>query len=307
MNGEGLLELPITGTALLGTYTEGRLPAIPDPPIGSGKGLREVDALIGAFGEAIERYSASRYRKQDLLVCAAADVGADAFDPQRLCLYSEEQYIQPGFPYIRYDRERPIHWVEGFWIDTREKVWVPALPTFFNFQVCPHELFCQVSSNGLAAGADLPDAALRALFELIERDAFLLTWLGRLPARRLAVDASLDAGTREVVRLLGEHGVAVELYLMDVGTGIPTVTALGLGDGARWPAAFVALSTHTDPRAAARKAILELAHVGPLPGAPARRKHPHPGHAGGSRVARRSRHLLRSAGAARRLRLSARQ
>lgn len=263
VNGSGLLELPITGTAVLGTYTEGRLPAVPDPSIGSGKGLHEVEALVGAFGEAIERYSASRYRKQDLLVCSAPDLGADAFDPRRLALYSEEQYAQPGFPYARYDPERPIHWVEGFWIDNREKVWVPALPTFFNFQVCHHDLFCQVSSNGLAAGADLEDAALRALFELVERDAFLLTWLARLPTRRLAVDSSLDAGTREVVRLLGEHGVTVELSLLHAGSGIPTVVALGLGDGTRWPAAFVALSTHTDPRAAARKAILELAHVGP--------------------------------------------
>lgn len=262
VNGSGVLELPITGTAILGTYTEGRMPTVPDPQIGSGKGLREVDALIGAFGEAIERYSASRYRKQDLLVCPASDLGAAAFDSRRLCLYSEEQY-GPGFPYTRFDPDRPIHWVEGFWIDTREKVWVPALPTYFNFQVCSHDLFCQVSSNGLAAGADVEDASLRALFELIERDAFLLTWLGKLPARRLAVDSSLEAGAREVVRLLGEHGLAVELYHLDVGTGIPTVVALGLGDGIHWPAAFVALSTHTDPRIAARKAVLELAHVGP--------------------------------------------
>jgi ribosomal protein S12 methylthiotransferase accessory factor len=279
VNGSGVLDLPITATAILGTYTEGRLPAVPDPAIGSGKGLGEVEALVGAFGEAIERYSASRYRKQDLLICPASDLGADAFDPRRLCLYAEEQYARPGFPYARFDPERPIHWVEGFWIDSREKVWVPALPTYFNFQVCPHDLFCQVSSNGLAAGADGDDAALRALFELVERDAFLLTWLARLPTRRLAVDSSLDAGAREVVRLLSEHGVAVELHLLDVGTGIPTVVALGLGDGVHWPAGFVALSTHTDPRAAARKAVLELAHVGPylvrllaekarIPGAP---------------------------------------
>jgi ribosomal protein S12 methylthiotransferase accessory factor len=171
VNGSGLLELPITGTAILGTYTEGRLPAVPGPSIGSGKGLCEVEALVGAFGEAIERYSASRYRRQDLLVCSAPDLGADAFDPRRLALYTEEQHARPGFPYARYDPARPIHWVEGFWIDTREKVWAPALPTFFNFQACPRDLFCQVSSNGLAAGADMEDAALRALFELIGCDA----------------------------------------------------------------------------------------------------------------------------------------
>ncbi len=260
-----LPELPRTATAILAAYTEGgRVRGIPDPPVGSGKGLTEVEAMLSAAGEAIERYSASRYRKQDLKVASFNELGDLALDPRRLCLYEESRYEEPDFPFARFDPDRPQHWVRGFWIDNREAVWLPALTAYFNFAVPREELFCQVSSNGLAAGGDLEDAAVRALFELVERDAFMLSWLCQLPGRALRFDdGGFEGAAAEVVRLLGERGVAVELYLLDVGLGIPTVASLGLGDGERWPAAAVALATHVDPQVAARKALLELAHVGP--------------------------------------------
>lgn len=263
-DGTGLQEYPMAATAVVSTYTEGKMRHIADPQIGAGKGLTKIDALIGATGEAIERYSASRYRKSDLHV-APANAMSEAFvDPRRLCLYSDEQYAQPNFPYARFDDAHPIHWTRGRWYGTEEPVWVPALPTYFNFEPCQHEFFCQVSSNGLAAGADDDDAATRALFELIERDAFMLTWLCQLPARRIVLDESLDPGLREVIRSLERRGASMELYLLD-GTDldVPAVMCLALGDGAQWPAVSVALSCHLDPRIAVRKAILEQGHVGP--------------------------------------------
>jgi ribosomal protein S12 methylthiotransferase accessory factor len=104
---------------------------------------------------------------------------------------------------------------------------------------------------------------LRAVYELIERDTFMLSWLCQLPGRRVEPRGALEPGVAEVVRQLSEHGAAVELYLLDVGVGVPTILCLGIGDGERWPAATAALATHLDPRIAARKAILEQAHVGP--------------------------------------------
>jgi ribosomal protein S12 methylthiotransferase accessory factor len=262
-DGGAPLDLPIAGTAILGSYTEGWLRPVQDPQVASGKGLAALEALIGAAGEAIERYSAARYRKTDLLRAAWRDLAEEAFDPRRLCLYDESQYGQPGFPFARFAPDLPIDWVRGFWFDTGAPVWVPALPTFFNFETQPPEFFCQVSSNGLAAGADLRDAALRAVYELIERDTFMLSWLCELPGRRVEPRGALEPGVAEVVRQLAERGAAVELYLLDVGVGVPTILCLGIGDGERWPAATAALATHVDPRVAARKAILEQAHVGP--------------------------------------------
>jgi ribosomal protein S12 methylthiotransferase accessory factor len=263
-------DFPLTATAVVSTYTEGALRHVSDPLIGSGKGLTNVDALIGAAGEAIERYSASRYRKSDMHLAATNAMAESFVDPRRLCLYSDEQYAQPDFPCARFDDKQPIHWTRGWWFGTKEPVWVPALPTYFNFEACHHEFFCHVSSNGLAAGADVDDASMRALFELIERDAFMITWLCQLPARQILLDDSVEPGVKEVVRQLNQRGMEIELYLLD-GTelDVPVVMCLALGAPAEaqagsTPAASVALACHLDPRVAVRKAVLEQAHVGPF-------------------------------------------
>ena len=257
-------ELPITTTAVVAPYTDGHFHPT-EPELGSGKGLTVVEAMIGAVGEAVERYSAARVRRGTLRRATPRALAAegDVLDPARLAHYAEAQYAGPGFPFARVDPDQPIDWVPGRWLGTDAPVWVPAFPTYFNLHAPPRERFCQVSSNGLAAGASTGDAAVRAVLELVERDAFTLTWLAQLPARRLLPDDSLDVGAREALRQLTQCGAEVVLYQLDAGAGIPAVACVAFGDGTAWPGATVALSAHPDPRRAARKAILEQGHVGP--------------------------------------------
>jgi ribosomal protein S12 methylthiotransferase accessory factor len=255
--------LPFTASATTANYTEGRPRHAQLFQVGAGKGLTPVAAHLSAFGEAIERYSAARYQESELRVASFAELGDEAFDPRRLGLYAEEQYRRPGFPFARFSPDTPLRWTRGRWLDDGAPVWVPAFAAYFDFQAPAGEYLCEVSSNGLAAGSDDDDAALRALYELVERDNFLLTWLCRLPARRLELDASVDPGVHEVVRQLAEQALAVELYLLDPGVAIPTVLCLGLGDGVRWPGTIASLATHPDPAQAAAKAVLEQAHVAP--------------------------------------------
>lgn len=255
-------ELPLVAAAVPAHYTGGRHD--PDPPqASSGHGLSAVRALLGAVGEAVERYSAARFRPGDLRRARMADLPGSVLDPRLLCFYDEAQYDTPGFPFARFLPARPIPWTQARWLDGGEPVWVPALPTYLSFPAPPEEFFCQVSSNGLAAGSDLEDAALRAVFELIERDAFLLTWLARRPGRRLMLDGTVEPGLGEAIRQLEARRPAqVELYLLDVGLGIPTVACLAFGDGVGWPGATVALAAHANPRVALRRAVLEHSSVG---------------------------------------------
>lgn len=248
-------ELPVAATAVLASQAG-------TADFGSGKGLTAVEAMLGAVGEALERYSAAicppgRRRRASL-----DELAGGAFDPRWLGLYSPEQYASDGFPFAPFDPARPIDWTRGRWCDSDEPVWLPALPTYFDFPAPPEERFCQVTSNGLAAGSTLADAELRAVLEVVERDAFMMTWLRRLPARRIALDG-LDAGSQEVVRQLGLCGCETRLYLLDAGIDIPAVACVGLGDGVRWPGATVSLAAHLSPGRAVRRAIVEQGHVGP--------------------------------------------
>ena len=255
-------ELPVTSAAVLASYTEGVFRPS-DTVVGSGKGLTAVDAMVGAVGEAIERYSSARYREDNLYRSALNDLHGEFLDPRRLSLYSDVQYDRPGFPFVRFDPSRPIDWTRGYWLDTGEPVWMPALMTYFVWAGHGEE-FCQITSSGLAAGAGLEDAAQRAVLELVERDALMITWLAQRPGRRVQLDEALDPGAHEVVRQLGERGVQVEVFWLEVGLSIATMMCLGVGDGKRWPGVTVAMAAHPNPRLAARKAILEQGHVGPF-------------------------------------------
>ena len=243
-------------------------PALPghrhsDPLIGSGKGTTKVAALVGAVGEAIERYSASLYRESDLLRASARTLGPRAFDPVSLCLYRPEQYALPGFPYDPFHPSREISWAEATWLDSGQPVLIPALVTYFNYRARPGEQFCQVTSSGLAAGASFQDAALRATLELCERDAFMMTWLQRRPPQPVEVGEELGGDVIEVLSELRALGMDAKLYLMQGDVGIPAMMCVAWGDGKTRPAATVALAAHFDPLEAARKAVLEQAHVGP--------------------------------------------
>jgi ribosomal protein S12 methylthiotransferase accessory factor len=258
------VDMPVTANCVLGAYSPCALhdhATLPED--GSGKGLTVLEAMIGAVGEAVERYSAGRVDPRAIFRGPAAALRGDFLAPERLALYGESQYAQPGFPYPRLAPEAVIDWTLGSWLDSGEPVYLPAFPTYYDYPARPEERFCQVTSNGLAAGPTFADAALRAALELIERDAFTLSWLARRPGRRILLAASLDPAVREIARQLVVGAARLELHLLDVGLHVPTVLCVVFGDGVRWPGATVSLAAHLSPRAAIKKAILEHGQGGP--------------------------------------------
>jgi ribosomal protein S12 methylthiotransferase accessory factor len=256
-------ELPLCATAVMPLYTEGAdLPRESDAV--GGKGLTAAGALLCAAGEAFERYSAARVQLEDLVRCRLDRLEGDVLDPRRLVLYEQRQYEQPGFPFAPFDPQDHHWWTRGRWMDTGQAVWLPALLTYYVYPRTAQKPYCQVTSNGLAAGANLEDAALRGICELIERDAFMLTWLCmRRPVRLLADDA-LAADLHNMLDQLRSCGARIEFYLLDAGLSIPTVLCLGLGDGKRWPGVTAGTAAHMSPRVAAAKAALELGYSGPM-------------------------------------------
>ncbi|KZN52827.1 hypothetical protein N474_22395 [Pseudoalteromonas luteoviolacea CPMOR-2] len=258
-----LPDFPITASAGVSSFTEGEFDPRASGQVGSGKGLDHISAHISAVGEALERYSAARYQLSDFKYASISQLHGDYVDPDTLVLYSNKQYSTPNFPFHKWHKKQKIHWCRGSWLATDKPVWVPALVSYFNF-ACPYkEQFSQVSSNGLAAGQNNDDAALRACYELIERDAMMLTWYAQLPCERLCYEALNKGKMRVMIDDLTKLGVELECYLLEVGLHVPTVVCLAIGDGYRTPAASVALATHGDIKVAMRKALLEQGHVMP--------------------------------------------
>jgi ribosomal protein S12 methylthiotransferase accessory factor len=228
---------------------------------GEGKAASQQGAVWSAIGEGIERYSASWWRPSTLTRAPFNAVKDQAFDPHRLVLYDDDQYAHPDFPFAPFDPDQPMDWTLGRWLDTGERVLLPALATYMHFPVRAPEQFGQITSNGLAVGTTFEDAALRAVYELIERDAFMLAWLARRPAVRIAEDGCHPV-TRQALHEVRRLGARTELYLLDAGTHVPTVVCFGFGDGDSWPGVTVGLGTHASIDVAVQRAVLEHGHCG---------------------------------------------
>lgn len=259
MDGGEAPRLPHCCTAVIGPYQEGSL-SVPGST-GEGKGVTQEAAVWSAIGEGIERYAASLWHLSALTFASFNELRTEGFDPRWLVLYGDAQYQRPEFPYARFDPGASLPWVTGRWLDTGDPVYVPALAAYMNFPTPSRDRFQQTTSNGLAAGASFEDAALGALYELIERDAFMLHWLAGLPARRLS-ESGCDSITHQALREVERLGARTELFVIDTGTQHPTVVCLGLGDGQEWPGVTIGLATHADVDIALQRAVMEHGHVG---------------------------------------------
>ncbi|MFC0582982.1 YcaO-like family protein [Micrococcoides hystricis] len=147
-------------------------------------------ARLAAIGESVERYCGNILDTHPVIFASYDQMlrqGRQAVDPDTLVLYSDRQYSEPGFPFVRLTRELPVHWVPGLRMSDQSEVWVPASLVYVNwysagYAASPPTNFCAFA--GIAAGPSQDFAVASALEELIERHATMIWWLNAqtLPA-----------------------------------------------------------------------------------------------------------------------------
>ncbi|OLR94603.1 YcaO-like family protein [Actinokineospora bangkokensis] len=237
--------------------------AVRTTPVGRGRGATERDAVLTAVAEAVERYSASLPDPDRLVWARPSDLDGDVLDPREFPQLDPLSYGTPGSGCVPFDRRLDHPWVRGTWLDSGGPVWVPAVHAYLAMPLLPEHRIAQATTAGLAAGADPDAAALRAVLELVERDAFHATWLTGGRGRYVDLDDTLDEDLHDLVGALTALGPAVEVHTLPTTAYGTTALALALGDGRRWPGAALGLAADRSPRAAIRAALLELATTAP--------------------------------------------
>lgn len=153
----------------------------------------ETAAQQAALGEAIERYCGNYVGTLPMIQASYRDVmatGERALDPEQLVLFSDRQYADPDFPFVRFTHDLPVRWVQGHSLTRDEPVWLPASWVYINWHVGdyadePVTHFHQYA--GVQAGPSLDFAIASGIEEVIERDAMMTWWMNghALPALQL--------------------------------------------------------------------------------------------------------------------------
>ncbi|WP_231626952.1 TOMM precursor leader peptide-binding protein [Streptomyces apocyni] len=211
--------------------------------------------------EGLERYAGMRSRAKRAEVRDSLDGllsrGERALDPRECGLYSEEFHrANPRVTPFRSDREIP--WVWGYSLRDQQPVLVPEVLTYYHAPGLENR-FVQESSNGCASGGCLEEAVYFGLMEVVERDAFLLTWYGQTALPEIDPRTSARRATREMVDRLEMYGYEARFFDARISFPVPVVAGVAVRpDGGPGRMCFGA-GAGLDPESALAGALCEIA------------------------------------------------
>jgi YcaO-like protein with predicted kinase domain len=235
----------------------------------NGKGLRLIDAKVGALMESIERQTALKARLPYIeATYSQLSQQARTLDPWKINQALFEDFTP----------ESLCSWVRGTDLFSGEQVWVPAHLAGYLWNDVPHRSpFTVNDSNGLASGNNRLEAVYHALCELIERDSWSLAELGAsfLPAARSQIIHGSSVGhsddlehcptveiprDNELFRAFREAGLDLQVRDITSALQVPAFVASVADESIfGFPMAHAGFGCNPNADVALRRAITEVA------------------------------------------------
>lgn len=225
--------------------------------VAQGKGATVEAAAVSALMEAAEVFHAEDVDgRAHAASCAELDARGE-----RYLLHGLGRTARP------LGRRTRLRWIEGFELRTGSPCWVPLelVSTDYRLPRAADAGLFAASTNGLASGNHLVEAAISGLCELVERDAAALWavrgWAERA-GRRVDPLSVGDASCLDLVASFLRAGLTPRLWDMTTDIGIPAflcrVSDPRAGAGAL-PGVACGYGCHPDRGVALARALLEAA------------------------------------------------
>ena len=197
-------------------------------------------AFMKALGEGLERYAAGVYREASFTRAAAANV------PNPV---TPDAFVRPESA-AAYARDDRLPWVTGERLGSGDAVSLPA--SFVHFPP-PDRRYRPAITTGLGLGNSGPEAALSGLYEVIERDATMISWYSTIAPLGLEIDDPTFAELRKRARA---EDLSVTPLIVTADIDVPVV-AVGVHREGDWPRFAAGSGADLDPVAAAQSALAE--------------------------------------------------
>ncbi|SCF87897.1 TOMM precursor leader peptide-binding protein [Streptomyces sp. Ncost-T10-10d] len=221
--------------------------------------------------EGLERYAGTtRRRGTSPVVGAYSDLADRALNPADCGFYAPETYASD--PMVSpFDPDRTIPWVWGHSLRDDRPVLVPARLAHYSAGV-EADNFVFECSNGCATGGSLEEAIFFGLLEIVERDAFLLAWYGRVPLTAIDLGTCRSPAIRTMTDRAALHGYDVHAFDTRMDLAVPVVTALAVRRDGGYGTLSFAAAAGFDPEVTVESALSEvLTYIPHLPGQVAER------------------------------------
>lgn len=210
----------------------------------SGISFDKTKALLRVLGETIERYSLGGISDEKFIYNSFNELKALsklAINPATLIAFSDKKR------YVSNLNKKDLHWVEGKSLTSKKEILVPAQLIYAPYLHQDSEPLIRFSiSTGAAAGETLNDALYRGICEIIERDAFMIVYLNKVPSPQINLSSIGDRNIKQIINTLKRY--KLEPIVLDLTTDlkIPVFAAITLDKTGLGPAVSVGLKAGFD-------------------------------------------------------------
>lgn len=192
-----------------------------------GDSLDLEEAISKVIGEFLERFPLTIYREKNFLRASFNDLrnkNKDYLDINCLAGFSEEQKERNA--YFRFDKKSNFLWTEGKSLLTNKKILMPAQLIFWNYNIVHQDwrepLLRETNTNGAAGHFTLTKAILAGLYELIQRDGFLIYWLNKQAPPQIDIQSITAEPLKSLLEECQHLGLEIHFYNTTTEIGVPS-------------------------------------------------------------------------------------
>jgi len=223
-----------------------------------GAGVTREAAQQAAIGEGLERYCAAFCDAGDVSVATWSSLARTGPPPPRpgdfALFHPDQQMDVPTF-----DEDSVVAWRKAYSLTRRCGTFLPACMIHMPYiptQPDREQIIAPAISTGLACNTRLDAAMASGLYEAIERDAFIIAWLRRLPLDRVDLESDAVVGEFWSSRL---RRPGLDYHVLDTTTdvGVPSFFCLLVDERENPPMVCAGGASHHDPTRAVMKSLVE--------------------------------------------------
>jgi ribosomal protein S12 methylthiotransferase accessory factor len=241
---------------------DGQTSGTPNPSNGwySRGGSFDVDeAQSKVIGELLERRSLAAYDDKKLMRASSVSLKKEGLPHLDLSLISQPlKWQKEKNPRLNFDENTTFCWEKMTSLHSGKKVLVPAQLVYWNYRIGSNESFIQGPiTNGAGGYFTREGAILSGIYELIQRDAFLLHWLNKIPPKKVYCNGNESP---KIAKLFEEcERNNIKIHILDVTSDIPVPSYIAVleDESTAGPAFSVGGGCGPSPLSSIERAITE--------------------------------------------------
>lgn len=210
----------------------------------SGISFDKRKALMRVLGETIERYSLGGNKNEKFAYNSFDELkklNKLALNPEALIAFSDRKHIVVNL------NEKNLHWVKGKSLVSNNEILVPAQLVYVPYLHQNSEPLIRFPiSTGAAAGETFKDASYRGICEIIERDAFMIAYLNKIPSPKIDLSSINDKKIRHIRNVLKRYKLEPIILDLTNDLRIPVFASIILDKTGLGPAVSVGLKAGFD-------------------------------------------------------------